>query len=98
MVRLLERGIPHRQDAVADVIDDRAAVVGNLLAEPRHQVANHPASNLRPKSLRQGREAPHVAEEDGHFLMTAFQQVWIPFQLAHQLRGEKLVTVHRGIQ
>src|SRR6516164_4729725 len=71
MVFLRDGGIPHGQDSVAGVIDDHTALRHDLFRKSLHHVADDAATHLGAEALRKVCEAAQVANQNGHFLISA---------------------------
>ncbi len=66
VVGLGQWSIPHREDSVADVVDNHTAVLVNPRGEPLQDVAHEDAGLACPQSLGDPGEAADIADKDRH--------------------------------
>ena len=66
MIGIVQRRVPERHDAIADIFVDRALVARDDLRHRRQKMVHEMGQGLRIHPFREGREAPDVAEHDRH--------------------------------
>ena len=94
VVCLGQRRVPHRQNAVAGVIDDHPCLFQDGLGEAFHEGAHEPAGLVGAETHGQARETAQVAGQDCHVLASALQQGRVSFELANELGGKELLELH----
>ena len=94
MVRLLERRIPHRQQPVADVVDDDAGRFHDPGCQVLHHVLNQLAREPWCDFLRDSRETADVGEEHGHLAVAAVKKRRVVVERGGQVGREELLELN----
>ena len=93
VVRLGQWSIPHRENSVADVVDNDTPVLVDPRGEPLQDVAHEEAGLACPQSLGDPGEAADIADKDRHLAILPQEELRVAVELVGQLTGEELLEL-----
>ena len=93
VIGLVDRGVPHRQQSVADVIDHHARRLHDPGREVFHDLADQLAGQPGGQPFRHAGEAANVGEQHGHLALAALEQRPVAVERGGQVGREELLEL-----